>query len=439
MLWSKEYVDKLPDSSFAHISPGGKKDSEGKTTPRSLRHLPYKDSDGKPNEAHVKDALARLDQTQIPASAKEEAFGKLKGAAKELGVGVDTTRKFSDMRPMKIPVGRIGEWKHPKYGVLKMSQQTFDDMVRNFKDKTIGRDPFVRIGHNKGTGDTWGDVPSEGWIQDLQQEGDVLYALADPTNPQVVEAVRNGRFKYASPEYEENYQSKEDGSFKGAVLLALALTNEPFLTHLPEARALADPPDTFYLDYEEVKPKMGEEMKDLLDQQKETNGFLRKLADFFTGKKPEDVTPPAGGIPAAATPPTQTAEQVKLAEMQFQLATTQFQLRTAEVERRLAEYTAKGIPPAVLEQYRLILLSDNGEKVIKLADEKGAEKTVSVSEQIYASLDAFPEASRIKLSQVGEQTTPPPADSPEAVKKLADETMTELGYSVDEKGHYKLA
>lgn len=454
MLWSKEYVDKLPDSSFAYISPGGHKDSEGKTTPRSLRHLPYKDADGSPNEAHVRNALARLDETQIPASAKEEAFGKLKAAAKELKIDVDETRKFSDLRPMKIPVGRIGEWKHPKYGVLKMSQQTFDDMIRNFKAKTIGRDPFVRIGHDKGTGDTWGSVPSEGWIQDLKQEGDILYALADPTNPQVVEAVRNGRFRYASPEYEENYRSKEDGSFKGAVLLALALTNEPFLTHLPEARALADPPDTIYLDYEEVKLSMAE-IDQLLEQQKEGNGLLRRLADMLTGGKKATcpkcehmVTPTSEGkcpdcghdmskpAPKLSDP---TPEQLKLAEMQTQLATTQQRLRTAEVERRLAEYTAKGIPPAVLDQYRPILLADTGEKVIKLADDKGAEKMVSLSDQIYASLDAFPEAGRIKMSQVGEQHTPPSPDSPEAVKKLADETMTELGYSVDEKGHYKLA
>ncbi len=33
-------VNDLPDSDFAYIEPGGTKDSEGKTTPRSLRHFP---------------------------------------------------------------------------------------------------------------------------------------------------------------------------------------------------------------------------------------------------------------------------------------------------------------------------------------------------------------------------------------------------------------
>lgn len=432
MLWSTEYVDSLPDSSFAYISPGGHKDSEGKTTPRSLRHLPYKDANDKVDAAHVRNALARLSQTDIPEAAKREAFRKLQAAAKEAGIEVDedTKRKFADRpRLLKIPVGRIGQWKHPKYGTIKMSQQTFDEMIRNFREKTIGRDPFIRIGHDKGNDPTFGGAKAEGWIQDLVQEGDVLYALADPTNPDIAEMVRTKQYRYASPEYEENYRSKEDGSFKGAVLHALALTNEPFLTRLPEARLLADPPDTFYLDFEEVSLGM-DKIDQLLDQQKETNGFLRKLADFFMGRKPED-TPPGGTTPAT---PTQTPEQIKLAEMETKLAETQRALRTAEVERKLAEYVAKGIPPAVIDHYRPILLADNGEKVVKLED----DKMVSVSEQIYATLDAFPESTRVKLSQMGEQHTPPAPDSPEAVKKLADETMKELGYTVDEQGRYKL-
>lgn len=71
--WSTATVNDFPDSSFAYIEPGGKKDSEGKTVPRSLRHLPYKDKDGKPDLPHVRNALARLSQTQnIPAQKRTE-------------------------------------------------------------------------------------------------------------------------------------------------------------------------------------------------------------------------------------------------------------------------------------------------------------------------------------------------------------------------------
>jgi len=68
-VWSAAYVNDLPDSSFAYISPGGEKDSDGKTTPRSLRHLPYKDANGKPDAGHVRNALARLSQTDIQTQA----------------------------------------------------------------------------------------------------------------------------------------------------------------------------------------------------------------------------------------------------------------------------------------------------------------------------------------------------------------------------------
>lgn len=86
-VWSAAYENDLPDSCFAYIEPGGKKDSSGKTTPRSLRHLPYKDKSGKIDLPHLRNALARVSQTDIPASAKAAAKAKLQAAAKKVGVG----------------------------------------------------------------------------------------------------------------------------------------------------------------------------------------------------------------------------------------------------------------------------------------------------------------------------------------------------------------
>jgi hypothetical protein len=79
----------LPDDAFAAIEAGGKKDEDGKTVPRSLRHLPFKDANGKVDPAHVRNALARLSQTQIPPQLKSAARKKLVAAAKQ--VGIDTS------------------------------------------------------------------------------------------------------------------------------------------------------------------------------------------------------------------------------------------------------------------------------------------------------------------------------------------------------------
>ena len=91
-MTSKQKND-LPDSDFAYIEPGGKKDSEGKTVPRSLRHLPINDA------AHVRNALARLDQTDISAEAKKAALKKIKAAAKKFGIKVTASAQidYSDL------------------------------------------------------------------------------------------------------------------------------------------------------------------------------------------------------------------------------------------------------------------------------------------------------------------------------------------------------
>lgn len=61
-VWSTKYINDLPDSAFLYIQSGGSKDGEGKTTPRSLRHFPYKDSDGNIDLPHLRNAIARIPQ-----------------------------------------------------------------------------------------------------------------------------------------------------------------------------------------------------------------------------------------------------------------------------------------------------------------------------------------------------------------------------------------
>src|SRR5579875_4183873 len=86
--WSSSFINNLPDDAFAYVEPGGKKDEQDKTVPRSFRHLPFKGSDGKIDEPHLRNALSRLPQTALPPQAKAAARKKLVAAAKS--VGIDT-------------------------------------------------------------------------------------------------------------------------------------------------------------------------------------------------------------------------------------------------------------------------------------------------------------------------------------------------------------
>ena len=44
--WTAAYINDLPDSSFLYVEPGGEKDDQGRTVPRSKRHFPVKGPDG---------------------------------------------------------------------------------------------------------------------------------------------------------------------------------------------------------------------------------------------------------------------------------------------------------------------------------------------------------------------------------------------------------
>jgi hypothetical protein len=71
--WTTAYINDLPDSAFAYIEPGGEKDEEGKTTPRSKRHFPHHNADGEIDLPHVRNALARIPQSTVPEAAQQRA------------------------------------------------------------------------------------------------------------------------------------------------------------------------------------------------------------------------------------------------------------------------------------------------------------------------------------------------------------------------------
>ncbi|HUT21372.1 MAG TPA: phage major capsid protein [Anaerolineae bacterium] len=91
-VWSTASVNDLPDSSFLYIEPGGDKDEQGRTVPRSLRHFPVKDSAGKPDLPHVRNALSRLGQSGTGGGWLTEGLRKrLVAAAQRLLAGGKST------------------------------------------------------------------------------------------------------------------------------------------------------------------------------------------------------------------------------------------------------------------------------------------------------------------------------------------------------------
>lgn len=135
-VWTTAQINDFPDSSFAAISPGGSKDEEGKTTPRSLRHLPYKDKGGKVDAAHVRNALARLKQTHIPDAAKRSALRKLCGAAKSVGVSSVLCEEGLSAEDLAVIEAEVKELQDLETITLPLEFHTAI-VIENAEDKQI--------------------------------------------------------------------------------------------------------------------------------------------------------------------------------------------------------------------------------------------------------------------------------------------------------------
>ncbi len=116
--WPTAYQNDLPDSCFAAVEEG-QKDKDGKTVPRSKRHLVYRDKNGKVDLPHLRNALARLDQTTLPTDLKAKARKTLEAAARANGVG-DYDTESEDSSRMSQPTTQRAD---------APSAQSLDDII----------------------------------------------------------------------------------------------------------------------------------------------------------------------------------------------------------------------------------------------------------------------------------------------------------------------
>jgi len=122
-VWTRKYINDLPDSAFAVILPGGEKDGEGKTTPRSLRKFPHHTNDGKIDLPHLRNANARVPQSDLTDEQKREAMRHLAAHKKALGIGMAAEEaKLVEQEP----VGDVAFEVSP--------EPTLDELIASIED-----------------------------------------------------------------------------------------------------------------------------------------------------------------------------------------------------------------------------------------------------------------------------------------------------------------
>ena len=84
----------LDDDAFALVLPGGVKDKDGRTVPRGLRRLPYKNARGTIQVDLLASSLSRFNEVAAPASLRKKALTKLLRGCKSIGMEVQEKDKF---------------------------------------------------------------------------------------------------------------------------------------------------------------------------------------------------------------------------------------------------------------------------------------------------------------------------------------------------------
>jgi hypothetical protein len=141
-IWTRRYINDLPDAAFAIILPGGEKDEEGKTKPRSLRKFPHHDATGKIDLPHLRNANARVPQSDLTPEQKAEAQRHLDRHKKALGIGEYAEESKREPFKHEWPVKKIKEQEGKQVEVIELEEVEFEALqsqlwTRSFKTLTI--------------------------------------------------------------------------------------------------------------------------------------------------------------------------------------------------------------------------------------------------------------------------------------------------------------
>jgi len=78
-VWTRRYISQLPDSAFAFVY----KDND-----RVVRKFPHHDANGRLDPAHVRNANARIPQSDLTAGQKEQAMRHMAKHKEQMGIGM---------------------------------------------------------------------------------------------------------------------------------------------------------------------------------------------------------------------------------------------------------------------------------------------------------------------------------------------------------------
>jgi ADP-ribose pyrophosphatase YjhB (NUDIX family) len=138
-------------------------------------------------------------------------------------------------KPVWVQISTRGTFKGHGAGQFTLDDETFKEIVRNYRDVDGGQVAFD-YEHASEQDPTEGTIPvngapAQGWIKDLRIAPDGLHALVEWLEPAKTQ-IREKKYKFVSPAIRFGARHPVTGQPIGARLTSVALTNAPFLRGL---------------------------------------------------------------------------------------------------------------------------------------------------------------------------------------------------------------
>ena len=234
----------------------------------------------------------------------------------------------------------VGEFYDKRYGRVSITPEKIQQMAENF-GKCPAYEVPVKLGHSDG-------AKSPGKVIGVEAKPEGL-EITMSVDADTAQAINNKQYRYMSAEFDEDYHDKKTGDKVGAVLLGAALVNQPAhpyvaplvfaddINHEQERNDYSmNELDDLRLQLSDMKAQKAQAEADLKAEREET---AKKLADLEASNK-------------------------ALIEERERIETAR---NEAEVKSFCDNWTAKGIPPVVVEKVKPLLLAKTS-RTIKLSD-----------------------------------------------------------------------
>jgi len=307
----------------------------------------------------------------------------------------------------------VGKFYDKRYGEIYVGDQMLQQMEANFGKYPAYKVP-VKIGHGDG-------APSPGEVIGIQAKPEGLEIIMT-VDQETSEAILKKQYRYMSAEFDEAYQDKETGKPVGAVLLGAALVNQPANPYMEPLKFVdgidpkppANKPDGGQ-DSEEQNPdrrtdEMDKEAVELLKKQLSEMEVREKEArDAMEASIEAQKAREAKAEEQAAQAQAQIDEaQKKIAELEAANQALCAEKEQAEAAQNEAEvktfcdkWAGRGIPPAMLEKVKPLLMSRTG-RVIRLSDDARDDvPSLKFFDELFEGLP------RVPMGQLGSGETPP--------------------------------